>query len=522
MPATTSRPITMVSLAEGKDLGTFAAMKLFGAFRNSEAAEQEYAMPPVVLSANDSEYTNNVTLSDAPAVWITGDRIRFINSESGRAITTTAGIPGDPHGRRRRNRDQPGGRDHPLRHCRRHSAGDPGLRRQPTASKMPARSPAWSHWAKGATPSSAAAARANSQTVVDLGGGDDFLLPAAGSRPFRKAPMSTAAPAWTATSMFENAGNVDGPSADNVEILDLRVNGYVESFPVSKRSSSTFPPPATNSARCVSSTRPTPMSRSWPTAGNTSLVGLRPLRDRQPDRSADFSDSLDLGNDTLVSGMIDLGAGDDHLTIRRSQFENPQQTSIGEEIDGGDGTDTLSVHLQGGDIFDAANVVNFESMRVSTLSGRRGTLFICAMSTVRSSWSSARHAGRSASKRPACRRGSIIVEPTASLTIAAGSIVGQVTSFVPFPIDTVISDDTKSISIVNQGQILGDVRMYIGDDLFDFARRNRQRPCPGLFRQRHDPDRCRRQLARWRRRGGRPLLGCRQRHAVRRKRQRLA
>src|SRR5213592_434062 len=36
-----------------------------------------------------------------------------------------------------------------------------------------------------------------------------------------------------------------------------------------------------------------------------------------------------------------------------------------------------------------------------------------------------------------------------------------------FPIDTAVADDTKSISVLNLGQILGDVRMYIGDDVFD-------------------------------------------------------
>ena len=51
--------------------------------------------------------------------------------------------------------------------------------------------------------------------------------------------------------------------------------------------------------------------------------------------------------------------------------------------------------------------------------------------------------------------------------IGAGSVIGAIRSYQPFPLDTPVADDTQSLSIRNDGQILGEVRMYIGDDLFD-------------------------------------------------------
>ena len=152
--------------------------------------------------------------------------------------------------------------------------------------------------------------------------------------------------------MFESDGNIGGGLVRNVEILDLRKNGFVESFSGLDQIIVDF----------SSADRNFTALRFFNSPGADILIvagaGLSNLSIY--DRSvigtmtgSAQSDAVTFGNDTLVSGAIALGAGDDSLLVFRSQFEAIQQTKLGTGIDGGEGVDSLSIQLRGGDVFDA-------------------------------------------------------------------------------------------------------------------------------------------------------------------------
>ncbi|HEY5713333.1 MAG TPA: calcium-binding protein, partial [Allosphingosinicella sp.] len=421
-------------------------------------------MPPLVLSTNDSVHTNSVTLSDAPAVWMTGDRIRFINSESGRAIASTTGAPAI----RMAGADgvvinEAGG---VIRFATSSLTqvvieGSAGADRVENAGVIIGRVALG-----GGTDTYVSRVTTNDfATLTELGAGDDFFY-VRPSTSVSVAPRVDGGDGEDRYVIFESDGNVDGPQVTNVEILDLRTNGFIESFSGLETIVVDFRPAGRFFTGLRFFNTPDAEVQILATGGNTSLSVY--------DRSviggltgSEFSDSLDLGSDTLVSGVIDFGGGDDFMIIRLSQFENPRQESFGEAIDGGDGTDSLSLYLQGGDVFDAENIVNFESLRVSTSTLTSTPLIVRNVDHVPLLIVGQFPTGPVRLEEADLSGGSIHMEPTGSLIIAADSVVGLVKSLTPFPIDTVVADDTKSISIVNQGQILGDVLMYIGDDLLD-------------------------------------------------------
>ena len=127
----------------------------------------------------------------------------------------------------------------------------------------------------------------------------------------------------------------------------------------------------------------------------------------------------------------------------------------------------LNLQLRGGDVFNAANVVNFESLWVFVSTPSSSALTVRNVDTVAQVILFNSNGGSILIEDSDLSAGQIRVDPRVSVTIDAGSIVGLVHSLVPFPLDTPVADDTKSISIVNHGQILGDVRLYIGDDLLN-------------------------------------------------------
>ena len=252
----------------------------------------------------------------------------------------------------------------------------------------------------------------------------------------------------------------------NVEILDLRVTGYAESF--------------VGLATIVADFR----------AANHIFSGLRffntpdaaveilsnggfgnlQINDRSTIGSltgSAYADTVTMGSDTLVTGAIDFGAGDDAISFFRSQFANPLQSSFGTKLDGGDGSDRIDLQLRGGDIFDAGNVVNFEQLFISVTETSAVPLILRNADTLAEVILRVFNRAPVLLESSDLSTGRITVEPTGSLTIAADSVAGSLISLTPFPLDTPVADDSQSISIVNHGRILGEVRLYIGDDLLD-------------------------------------------------------
>jgi Ca2+-binding RTX toxin-like protein len=423
---------------------------------------------PVVVSQNDSVYTNNATLTDAPAVRITGDRVRFVNSESGRAITSNPAIAAIViEGEDAVIVNQAGG---VIRSADNSVdalviAGSDGADRVENSGVIRGRV------ALGGGNDVFVSRVAGNEFAmkVELGAGDDsfYLSPSAG---VSLVPTLDGGDGIDRLIIFEADSNVDGgPHIQNVEILELRTNGFIEGFSglqaivVDFRAEGRF----FNALRFFNA--PDGDISILAGSGFSSLS----IYDRSTIGSLTGSatgDTVSIGNDTLVTGAIDLGAGDDIITFFHSQFEQELQQVFGTLLDGGTGNDVLDIQLRGGDVFDAGNVQNFETIWVATWTSPPPSSSVIILRHVNTG---AEVLLRESNLGPVLiedsnlSAGFIKVEPHVSVTIGAGSIVGRVDSLVPFPLNTPVADDTKSITIRNDGQILGDVKMYIGDDIFD-------------------------------------------------------
>jgi len=419
---------------------------------------------PIIISQDDSIYTNGVSVTDAPAFRITGNRIRFVNSESGRAITSDPAIAAiQIEGQDAVVVNEAGG---VIRAANSSLdalviAGGAGADRVENAGTILGRVALG-----GGNDAFVSRVVGNLfETRVELGDGDDvfYLRPTSS---INLSPRVDGGDGIDRLVIFEANGNAGGSGVSNVEILDLRVNGFVESF--------------FDLDTIVADFRPDDHIFSGLRFFNTPDAAVQILSDggfgniQIYDRSSigsltgsAYSDTVTMGSDTLVTGAIDLGGGDDTISFFRSQFEATLKSLFGTSLDGGAGNDTISVQLRGGDVFDAGNAINFERLVVVLNETSAATLTVRNVDTVADFIVRAFRAVPVLLESSNLSAGRITVEPIGSLTIAADSIAGSVISLTPFPLDTPVADDSKSISIVNHGQILGEVRLYIGDDLLD-------------------------------------------------------
>jgi Ca2+-binding RTX toxin-like protein len=174
---------------------------------------------------------------------------------------------------------------------------------------------------------------------------------------------------------------------------------------------------------------------------------------------SDYVEHVALGNDTLVSGVIDLAAGNDELTIVRSQFSNAEQEQLGSAVLGGPGVDALKFTMSGG-LFDAGNVVDFEAMRFyggeamdpeTTVRNARGFTTVDVYTNANARLDAADLAGAT-----------ITMDGGSRLAIGATSKVGAITvrNFGPAN----IVNTALSVDIVVEGQVLGTVQTSVGND----------------------------------------------------------
>ena len=171
---------------------------------------------------------------------------------------------------------------------------------------------------------------------------------------------------------------------------------------------------------------------------------------------SDYGDSLYLGNDTVISGAIDLGAGDDVLGIQSSQFSNPVRQRLGSTISGGAGRDFLGFSIAG-ETFDAGNVSGFEGMRFynagagspqTTVQNATGFNSVELFNGANARLDTANLAGAKVTMTGGSR-----------LVIGAASIVGDITvqNFDP-------AYAALAVDIIVEGRVLGTVQTSVGND----------------------------------------------------------
>jgi hypothetical protein len=276
----------------------------------------------LILSTDDAIVTNDVTLNDLPAVRMTGNRVRFTNSESGRVISATNATPAII------------------------IEGNGGTIINQFDGIIRLFDPFAAQTAAAILGSSGNDVVMNSGVIrgrTMLGDGDDeFHLLDYGQINYSFSPYAVDLGAGNDTYYFAPATTVsgyvaadggdgidrlvmDGPrqnfgaTVTNFEILDIRTNGSFEGMTGFGRIEILFSTPG--------------HSYSYIRFMNTPLAdvivgGQSPLLqqyqvaiyDRSTVRSVqgnEFSNSIQIGTDTVISGNIALGAGDDWLSFNR-------------------------------------------------------------------------------------------------------------------------------------------------------------------------------------------------------------
>lgn len=427
-----------------------------------------------LLEVDDGVVFNNSTVSGSPGYRIVAKSVRLTNSESGRIIAANAGdaaillvgggstIINEAGGIIRNASGNVYGSDRAIIG----SAGDDRIENAGTLSGVVA-------FGGGNDVYVDRAFGAYGEPLIEGGDGDDtyILFP---TKAYARSARFDGGDGIDTLIIDGADGNVSSFVLSSVENVVIRVNSTVESI--------------VGVQGIVFDMRSEGVLLSGLRLSDSPDADVKVLQDdlgRQTnvsiyDRSAigaffgsSASDSVRMGNDTIIARTVDLGAGNDFLTISRSQFSNPELVSLGSAIKGGSGYDTLSIQQGNTGNFDAGNVSEFEVLYVDwpyssppyyDVSTTTETIIRNASGFAEVSIADyARVRFEAAQLADAAFK---IVGP-ARLSIDAASTLGSVTVQTFGRDDTTLADDTLSVTIVTQGLINGLINFSVGDDVLD-------------------------------------------------------
>lgn len=300
----------------------------------------------------------------------------------------------------------------------------------------------------------------NSYEQVDLGTGDDV---------FENAD--------NATSVFANGGIgrdqvilslnnqqvIDGSALTGFE--DLRLSGNGQFFRFSGYSSITFGTPQEYGLALIESTNP---AVDVTLAGNRLRLSASSLRN-VAGSAAD--EGLELTGSSAIAGRVDMGGGNDRLTLSRFSAGDalPQLPDGG--ATGGAGYDTLELtsYAPGTLAVDLATVTGFEALSLNYNYILQANYDIRNASNFR--------AIDLGSQSSLTLRASTSLSANISGGFGGTIMLDSQTKIgsYGFPLDQgfdqstniVQGDDRLSVTFINQGRISGEMRFYIGDDIYD-------------------------------------------------------
>jgi Ca2+-binding RTX toxin-like protein len=428
----------------------------------------------LILSVNDDLYVNSGTLIDAPAARLTGNRIRFTNSDSGRVISSDNVSPAIRiEGDGATIVNEAGGvirLDSPLLSAAAAIVGSAGNDVVMNSGMIGG----FVSLGDGNDEYHQLGDAVLTSNRVDLGAGDDtvYFAPSLTSATFLQVDGGAGTDRLVISGPRQNFGLF----STGIEILDVRTNGSFEGFVGLERIEVLFRGAGhfSSALRFINS----------PNADVIVGGGTLSIYDRAVVRSitGDSAQSrLSIGNDTVVSGAIDLGGGDDQLSVFHSQFSNPVRSTLGSTITGGSGTDSLDIQLDGGDSFNAANATSFETVFISNRGqGNQSTPPANYNITVSGLSSATQVRISDDGSRPNLPVRSVtltnatlglaqmLVERRIVVNLSSDVVMGSISSIAGGPPpSTTVADDTQSMNINNAGSIIGDVNLWIGDDRFD-------------------------------------------------------
>ena len=452
----------------------------------------------LLISNDDFNFVNDLTLTDAPAVRITGSRGRFVNSESGRIITNVAGQPAiSLEGAGITIVNQIG-----------------GIIRTNSTTTFP-------------VPDLVISGSANADRIenagtilgrIELGGGDDVYI-GNGTESFETlidlGSGNDSAFLMRAPNTFGAVRFIGGSGEDRVvvessdtmfsqtflgirdltqiETLDLRGNFSLQGVDNATELTSInlfyndrlfhilanfsfFRAPNADVNLLIAESTSSNFIQQFRFDSNVQVRSIN---------GNSLNNFVEVNDDTIVFGSINLGGGDDGFAvISRGNINNSAvRASFGTLIDGGAGSDTFSIDIQIRDDqnvnpnsvstrFDASNILNFEQFRFSSFGVPDNFRYaIENLSNIQSlsitegfdplvlDLSNFNIPNGTVSILPSSAIGS------STINIISNSIIGNILSSGSN--DLVSPDDRLSLIIINNGRIIGDARLGSGDDLFD-------------------------------------------------------
>ena len=181
------------------------------------------------------------------------------------------------------------------------------------------------------------------------------------------------------------------------------------------------------------------------------------------------SDAVELGTGAAVGGSVELGGGDDWLLL--STLDSGAGYSVAGVIDGGPGRDTIEIHNGFGSsgTYDLGQMTGFDALWANSSYVQ---VFAMRVSNVRDVTDvrvgNGSHLILSASDLAGANVSGIF---GGSVVLEADTTIGRFGAPLDGPwdqrIDLPQADDSNSARLVNHGSILGEVRFYTGDDLYD-------------------------------------------------------
>jgi hypothetical protein len=200
------------------------------------------------------------------------------------------------------------------------------------------------------------------------------------------------------------------------------------------------------------------------------IAGASSLRNVTGSDAADaFEISSSAFTHIRLLGSASLGGGDDQFWMGAFGNTAPLPT-IGGMVDGGTGTDVLRLSIDSDVTLDIGSFLNFERIEISRFIAPKSVLRLVNVRDVVEITGD--YGGDLTLAQSSLPNASVFVSWLGTLVIESTATIGRY-GFPNRPFfETVFDqrqqgDDRLSVTVINNGTILGAVQLYYGDDLYD-------------------------------------------------------
>lgn len=204
--------------------------------------------------------------------------------------------------------------------------------------------------------------------------------------------------------------------------------------------------------------------------GSLSVRGASSVRNVTGSDRVEYVELASFGATPVrLLGSVQLGGGDDEFSFSAFASTTPLPTIAG-IVDGGAGTDTLRVSVSSTSTLDLGVFRNFERLDTGTFSSATSFLRLENASGLQEITGDS--GGRLTIAHSDLPNAAVTVSSLGTLILEATTTIGRYgfpnRVFFETGFDQVQqADDRLSVTVINNGTILGAVQLYYGDDLYD-------------------------------------------------------